>query len=96
MNDVVTLHGQSFRKLRNSAVALEEFAERWTAGTVATAWYVLVVSSEVDATLVQETLALTPQQRIQQNDRVLRMIEELRDGLAKSRKPPRDASDKRR
>jgi type II secretory pathway component PulK len=65
-------------------------------GDVATAWYVLVVSSEVDVTLVQETLALTPQQRIQQNDRVLRMIEELRDGVAKSRKPARDTSDERR
>jgi hypothetical protein len=43
------------------------------------------VSSDVDVTLIQETLALTPQQRIQQNDRVLRMIEELRDGVAKSR-----------
>jgi hypothetical protein len=56
----------------------------------------LVVSSEVDVTLVQETLALTPQQRIQQNDRVLRMIEELRDGVAKSRKPARDTGDERR
>ena len=65
-------------------------------GRVATAWYVLVVSSEVDVTLVQETLALTPQQRIQQNDRVLRMIEELRDGVAKSRKPARDTGDQRR
>jgi hypothetical protein len=55
-----------------------------------------LVSSEVDVTLVQETLALTPQQRIQQNDRVLRMIEELRDGVAKSRKPARDASEERR
>jgi len=54
------------------------------------------VSSEVDVTLVEETLALTPQQRIQQNDRVLRMIEELRDGVAKSRKPARDTSDERR
>jgi hypothetical protein len=61
---------------------------------VATAWYVLFVSSEVDVTLIRETLALTPQQRIKQNDRVLRMIDELRDGLAKSRKPARDTSDK--
>ena len=63
---------------------------------VATAWYVLNVSSEVDVTLVQETLALSPQQRIQQNDRVLRMIEELRGGVAKSRNPARDVSDERR
>ena len=54
------------------------------------------MSSEVDITLIQETLALTPQERIQQNDRVLRMIEELRDGFAKSREPARDASDERR
>jgi hypothetical protein len=61
-----------------------------------TAWYGLHVSSEVDITLVRETLALTPQQRIRQNDRVLRMIDELRDGLAKSRKPPDDAGVERR
>lgn len=47
------------------------------------------METEVDITLIQEMLALTPQQRIQQNDRVLRMIEELRDGLAKSGKPAR-------
>jgi hypothetical protein len=54
------------------------------------------VDSEVDITLIQEMLALTPQERIQQNDRVLRMIEELRDGLAKSRNVARDARDERR
>ena len=54
------------------------------------------MSSEVDVTLIQETLALTPQQRIQQNDRALQMIEELRDGLAKSRRPARDTSDEQR
>jgi hypothetical protein len=54
------------------------------------------VGSEVDITLIQETLALTPQQRIQQNDRVLRMIEELRDGLAKSGKSPHDPGSERR
>jgi hypothetical protein len=54
------------------------------------------VSAEVDITLIKETLALTPQQRIQQNDRVLRMIEELRDGLAKSGNPARDAGLQRR
>jgi hypothetical protein len=54
------------------------------------------MSDQVDVTLVQETLALTPQQRIQQNDRTLRMIEELRDGLAKSRKPARDTGEERR
>lgn len=64
--------------------------------SVGTAWYLVTVSDEVDVTLVQETLALTPQQRIQQNDRTLRMIEELRDGLAKSRKPSRDTGNERR
>ena len=59
-------------------------------------WYALSVNDEVDVTLVRETLALTPQQRIQQNDRVLRMIDELRDGVAKSRNPAPDASDERR
>ena len=54
------------------------------------------MSSEVDITLIQETLALTPQQRLQQNDRVLRMIEELRDGVAKSRKSADDARVQRR
>ena len=53
-------------------------------------WSVDEPEPEVDVTLIQETLALTPQQRIQQNDRVLRMIEALRDGLAKSGKPARD------
>lgn len=54
------------------------------------------MSIEVDVTLVQETLALTPLQRIQQNDRVLRMIEELRDGFAKSRNTAHDARIERR
>jgi hypothetical protein len=49
---------------------------------------VLRVVREIDTTLIDATLALTPQQRIQQNDRVLRQIEELRDGLAG--KPARD------
>jgi hypothetical protein len=53
------------------------------------------VSFEVDVTLIQEMLALTPTQRIQQNDRVLRMIEELRAGLAKPGKPS-DAGVERR
>jgi hypothetical protein len=71
--------------------SVEESAERSDVGTT---WYVVIVSSEVDVTLIQETLALAPQQRIQQNDRALRMIDELRDGLAKSRKPARNTSDK--
>src|SRR5262249_36778094 len=48
-------------------------------------FWVLDVSSEVDVTLIHETLALTPQQRIQQNDRALRIIDELSDGVAKLR-----------
>lgn len=51
---------------------------------------------EVDVTLVEATLALTPEQRLVQNDRVLQMIEELRDGLAKSSEPARDAGEERR
>ena len=53
------------------------------------------VSLEVDVTLIQEMLALTPAQRIQQNDRVLRMIEELRAGLTNPGKPA-DAGVERR
>lgn len=59
-------------------------------------WYGCAVSFEVDRTLIQEMLALTPTQRIQQNDRVLRMIEELRNGLAESGKPTRDSRVDRR
>jgi hypothetical protein len=54
------------------------------------------MSEEVDVTLIQGTLALTPQQRLQQNDRVLRMIDELRDGFAKSRNAADDARIERR
>jgi hypothetical protein len=50
----------------------------------------VTVSFEVDVTLIQEMLALTPTQRIQQNDRVLQMIEELRNGLAQTGKSARD------
>jgi hypothetical protein len=49
------------------------------------------VSDDIDLTLIDAMLALTPQQRIRQNDRVLRQIEELRDGLARSRQSARDA-----
>jgi hypothetical protein len=54
------------------------------------------MAPDVDITLIDAMLAMTPQQRIQQNDRSLRMIEELRDGLAKSRVPARDAGRERR
>ncbi len=45
---------------------------------------------DVDVTLVDEMLRLTPIERIRQNDRVLCMIEELRDAVARNRaRPPR-------
>jgi hypothetical protein len=58
-----------------------------------TFWF---VERDVDVTLIDATLALTPQQRLQQNDRALRMIEELRDGLAKSRDAAADPGRERR
>ncbi len=70
----------------------DDAAKRFVGAT----WYRFFVSFEVDVTLVHETLMLTPTQRIQQNDRVLRMIEELRNGFAKSGNPPRDAGSERR
>ena len=48
------------------------------------------MNDEVDVTLIDASLALTPEERIRQNDRVLAMIEELRHGFAESRDPPRD------
>lgn len=39
----------------------------------------------VDVTLVDSMLALTPEQRLRQNDRLLRTIKELRDGFAARR-----------
>ena len=90
MNDLSSLE---MRCVSRSAVLRRRFQE--TIGVGAT-WYCLVVSFEVDTTLIQEMLALTPTQRIRQNDRVLRMIEELRNGLAESGKPARDARVERR
>ena len=90
MNDLASL---DTRSVSRSAVLRRRFRE--TVG-VGAAWYCLTVSFEVDTTLIQEMLALTPTQRIQQNDRVLRMIEELRNGLAQSGKPARDARVERR
>ena len=49
-----------------------------------------VVKHEVDTTLIETMLAMTPQQRIQHNDRMLRQIQELRDGLAQPRQSARD------
>jgi hypothetical protein len=90
MECLKSLEGLGAHTVPHGKLPVEESAER---SHVRTAWYVALVSSEVDVTLIQETLALTPQQRIQQNDRTLQMIHELRDGLAKSRKPARDTSD---
>lgn len=45
----------------------------------------------VDPTLVDAMLALTPEERLRQNDRMLRTIQELRDGIAAAR--PDDAAD---
>lgn len=39
----------------------------------------------VDSTLVDDMLALTPEERLRQNDRMLRTIQELRDGFAAAR-----------
>jgi hypothetical protein len=51
---------------------------------------------EVDVTLIDATLALTPRERLEQNDRVLQMIEELRDGFAKADDAARKAGVERR
>lgn len=39
----------------------------------------------VDATLVDAMLGLTPEERLRQNDRLLRTIRELQDGFAARR-----------
>ena len=39
----------------------------------------------VDVTLIDAMLALTPEERLRQNDRILRTIQELRDGFAAAR-----------
>jgi len=39
----------------------------------------------VDATLIDAMLALTPEERLRQNDRLLRTIQDLRDGFAARR-----------
>jgi hypothetical protein len=50
----------------------------------------VVMEPEVDVTLIDATLALTPRERLEQNDRMLRMIAELRDGFANAK--PDDAA----
>lgn len=46
----------------------------------------------VDVTLIDAMLELTPEERLRQNDRTLRMIQELRNGFAavESDDDPRD------
>ena len=51
---------------------------------------------EVDVTLIDATLALTPKERLEQNDRMLQMIAELRDGFAKADDAAREAGRERR
>jgi len=51
---------------------------------------------EVDETLIAAFLAMTPEERIRQNDRTLAMIEELRDGIARAAEFARDAGSKPR
>jgi hypothetical protein len=55
-----------------------------------------IVKYDSDVTLIDAMLALTPEERIDQNDRMLRTLEELRDGLARSEEPHRDARQSRR
>ena len=44
-----------------------------------------VRSGAVDVSLIDAMLALTPEQRLRQNDRMLRTIQELNDGFAARR-----------
>jgi hypothetical protein len=51
---------------------------------------------DVDLTLIDAMLALTPEERLRHHDRTLAMIQELRDGLARADHPARHARDERR
>jgi hypothetical protein len=44
-----------------------------------------VDSGALDASLIDAMLALTPEQRLRQNDRMLKTIQELNDGFAARR-----------
>lgn len=44
-----------------------------------------VGSGALDVSLIDAMLALTPEQRLRQNDRMLRTIQELNDGFAARR-----------
>jgi len=50
----------------------------------------------VDPTLVDAALALTPEERLRQNDRMLQTIQELRDGFATRRPDDADVAPGRR
>jgi hypothetical protein len=50
--------------------------------------------ADVDVTLIEALLEMTPEERILQNDRTLAMIQELRDGLARASQPARDTRSK--
>ncbi|MDB4954598.1 MAG: hypothetical protein JWO36_2167 [Myxococcales bacterium] len=51
---------------------------------------------DIDVTLIDAMLALTPEERLRQNDRTLAMIQELRDGIAQADRSGRDAGRKQR
>jgi len=55
------------------------------------------VAASVDVSLIDALLALTPEQRLLQNDRMLKTIQDLRDGFAaRSHDPAVQADGKRR
>lgn len=45
---------------------------------------------DVDETLIDALIAMTPDERLHQNDRTLAMLEELRNGIARATEPSRD------
>jgi hypothetical protein len=45
------------------------------------------VEAVVDVTLIDQMLELTIEQRLRQNDRMLRMVDQLRSALASSGEP---------
>lgn len=49
------------------------------------------MDADIDLTLIAAMLELTPEERLRQNDRTLAMLQEIRDGLARTDEPPRDA-----
>ena len=52
--------------------------------------------SEIDVSLIDAMLALSPAERLRHNDRMLRTIEELRDGLVRAAEPDPRTGDERR